>query len=112
MKLIHTTTDQINGGSCRYHICDSVEEFNAKVEEYKERAERNPWEHINTDATITCEPTTMVSDGFATRGGRKIKAKGITCWTLVGLRGCDEDCIINPTTLEINEGVKAENWWA
>lgn len=111
MKLIHTTTDQINGGSCRYYICDSVEEFNTKVEEYKERAERNYWEHINTDADITCEPTTIVSDGFATYGGRKIKARGISCGRVVGLRGWDGDYIINPSTIETNEGVKVENWW-
>lgn len=110
MKLIHSTTDNINGGSCRYYVCDSIEEYNSLVERYKEMEKNFPWKHISIDTTITCNPTTIVSDGFATYGGKKIRAKGISCGSVCGLRGWNGDYYINPTTLEM-ESVKAENWW-
>lgn len=110
MKLIHKTTDNINGGTCQYYVCESIEEYNTLAEKYKARKERGTRESIHIDTQITCMPTTIVSDGFATYGGKRIKGIGISCGEVVGLRGWNGIYYLKPNTLEC-EGVKVENWW-
>lgn len=110
MKLLRTINDRINGGACRYYVCDSVEEYNALVERYTERKGRFSWESIHINTEIICEPTTIFSDGVATSGGMKIKGIGVTCGYIVGLRGWNGDYYINPETLETEE-TKVENWY-
>lgn len=110
MKLIQTITDNINGGVCKYYVCENDEEYNNVVERAKRRNELFPYESIHIDTEITCEPTIMVSDGFATYGGKKIKGIGVSCGSIVGLRGWNGEYYIKADTLEC-EGVKVENWW-
>ena len=62
------------------------------------------------DERIICEPRVVVSDGFATYGGRTIKARGCSeTWS--GTYTSSYYYYINPATIETNEVAKTENWW-
>lgn len=90
-----------------YYTFDSESEYNAFVEELKQKQSRTI---KRFDERIICEPRVVVSDGFATYGGRTIKARGCSeTWS--GTYTSSYYYYINPATIETNEVAKTENWW-
>lgn len=110
-----------------YYICESAEEYNSLVDKYRDY--ENNYEEYDSflrrnitrtkttqyyvNVQISCEPQTIVSDGFATYGGKKLKCRGIK---RVYKSGCSTDYssydyFIDPTSITEFSEVKAENWW-
>lgn len=111
-----------------YYLCETEDEYNALLEQYNDHV--NSWEewnsmlrinvwrsnykqvHLNT--TITANAQTIVSDGFATHGGRNIKAIGITikyCSNGLSSDYSSYEHYIKPNSVERDEVEKTESWW-
>ena len=85
MKHLFNQTNRGYSWHCThyYYLCETIEEYeeickfhNSDIEERKQRGEYCP--DYCEEGTISCVPTTEVSDGFATRGGRTLKGFGFT----------------------------------
>jgi len=66
---------------------------------------------------ITANPTTLVMDGFCSRGGRKFEAEGLTVRTNVSPfydrnDNSDYKHYIKPGTIIVDEETPTEEWWA
>lgn len=96
---------------CRYDSNSYYYTFDTE-QEYLEFAEQlKPKQNTAFDVKIECEPKTIVSDGYATRGGRHLKAMGCKEWSIG--RFCSYFYYyINPATIERLEEAKTESWWA
>lgn len=101
-----------NGGNFpsthRYYTFDSEEEYKA-FESHLRANHREGWARFDID--IVCEPRVVVSDGFATYGGKHIKGKGCTEWSS-GVYSSWHYYYLNPATIEKCEDAKTETWWA
>lgn len=104
--------EQNNGGnypsSHYYYTFDSKEEYDAFIAELRETAKEG---FVRFDTEIRCEPRVVVSDGFATYGGKKIKAKGAKKWSSGAFMSWNY-YYLDPTTIEQFEDAKTESWWA
>ena len=104
--------EQNNGGnypsSHYYYTFDSKEEYDAFVTKLRETAKEG---FVRFDTEIRCEPRVVVSDGFATYGGKKIKARGAKKWSSGAFMSWNY-YYIDPTTIEQFEDAKTESWWA
>jgi hypothetical protein len=104
--------EQNNGGnypsSHYYYTFDSKEEYDAFIAELRETAKEG---FVRFDTEIRCEPRVVVSDGFATYGGKKIKARGAKKWSSGAFMSWNY-YYIDPTTIEQFEDAKSESWWA
>lgn len=104
--------EQNNGGnypsSHYYYTFDSKEEYDAFIAELRETAKEG---FVRFDTEIRCEPRVVVSDGFATYGGKKIKAKGAKKWSSGAFMSWNY-YYLDPTTIEQFEDAKSESWWA
>lgn len=129
MKLIHEQTKRGYSWSNRerFYLCESQEEYDQLAEQYKDYDNYYQEEHCGTIRTyskriqwlvnipIHCEPQTIVSDGYATRGGKEIHCRGIEKREISGTLSMDTTSYtyyLNPATIERLEDVKTENWWA
>lgn len=102
-----------------YYLCETVEEYEAickshlsEIEECKEKGKWCP--DYCYEGEISCSPTTEVSDGFATSGGRTLKGVGFTrCYK----RGCgSSDYSFYRHYLKPNEefemaSERTTSWW-
>lgn len=104
--------EQNNGGnypsSHYYYTFDSKEEYDAFIAELRETAKEG---FVRFDTEIRCEPRVVVSDGFATYGGKQIKAKGAKKWSSGAFMSWNY-YYLDPTTIEQFEDAKTESWWA
>lgn len=91
-----------------YYTFDSKEEYDAFAEDLRRKGREDRTEF---DIAIECEPRVVVSDGFATYGGKRIKARGCCEWTS-GRFTSRHTYYIDPMTIEQNEDAKTETWWA
>lgn len=91
-----------------YYTFDSKEEYDAFVADLKEKGNTG---FCQFDIEIKCEPRVVVSDGFATYGGKKIKARGAHKWSSGAFMSWYY-YYLDPTTIEQFENAKTESWWA
>ena len=124
MKLILTDTN--NGyswsNSHRYYLCETQEEYDEIVEQYKnhenyikvymfgEYREMQNYVQVQIGVGIHCRPHTEVSDGYAVHGGHTLDAEGITISYRNGTYTSYEH-YIKPGSIKVNETEKTESWW-
>jgi hypothetical protein len=128
MKLLFTQTQRGYSwhNECRYYICESEQEYKELADQYRDY-ENSVTEfscgmhrvyprHVQwyVDVKISCEPQTIVSDGFAVRGGKTLRCMGIKKKTNGGGISHDTssyDYYINPATIEQYEDENPQSWW-
>lgn len=116
MELLFKYTQRGYGFSNekRYYVCDDEQEYNELVVKYKQRKPNPSIRLCWIDDEIFCEPQVVVSDGYATFGGKHLKCIGITDkWICGGLYNdySSYDYYINPSTIEIDEDITPINYW-
>lgn len=109
MKRLYYQQDGGNYPSTKaYYTFETEEEYNQFVEQLKAKKSRAI---VHFDVPIICEPRVVVSDGFATYGGKRIKGRGCEeYWS--GTYTSQYYFYLNPATIEQDEVVKTESWWA
>jgi hypothetical protein len=107
MKRLYYQQDGGNYPSTKnYYTFETEEEYNQFVEQLKTKKSRAI---IRFDVPIICEPRVVVSDGFATYGGKRIKGRGCEeCWSGTYTQYY---FYLNPATIEQDEVAKIESWW-
>lgn len=117
-----------------YYLCESEEEYNkvyadavAEIER-QENAPLEPfylfgsihsWHKPNFNKIVRiekiyAEPQTVVSDGFATSGGTKLEAFGVTIGYKSGTSSMDYTSYghyIKPNSIKNLSTEKTEHWW-
>lgn len=123
MKLLFEDHDQRHWHS--FYLCDTIEEYDDKLAQCKADAIastiNDPWQEGKTlqlrpvnEEVITCSPSTIVMDGYASYGGRKFKAEGFAHHIQQGWLGNGYNVIkfyIKPGTITTDETVKTKDWW-
>jgi hypothetical protein len=117
-----------------YYLCESEEEYNkvyadaiAEIKRQKSADleplidngyikscySRNIGRSVEI-GNITAQPQTQVSDGFATSGGIKLEANGVTFGYLSGTSSMDYSSYahyIKPNSIKNLSSEKVEHWW-
>ena len=108
-KLIFERNEGGNYPSASYYYTfDSEEEYKAFEQGLREK---NSSTYKAFDTEIKCEPRVVVSDGFATYGGKKIKGRGCKEWSSGAFMSWYY-YYLNPATIEQFENAKTQTWWA
>ena len=121
MKLLFEDRNQYHLD--RYYQCESEDEYNQELAKAKADAKNSeypdPWGkgvivgQPVSEGEITCFPSTIVMDGFASRGGRELRAMGFTqCLQTGRYNGYRiSHHFIKPDGIVQNERVETKEWW-
>ena len=122
MKLLFEDNNQYHHD--RYYLCETVEEYNEELAKAQADAKAsefsNPWGSGTMvgrpcyEGEITCCPSTMVMDGFASRGGHEFKANGFTHTLQKDWHGGGytiREHYVKPDGIEKSEQADTKEWW-
>ena len=122
MKLLFEDCNQYHHN--RYYLCETDAEYDEELAKAKADAQAsefpNPWGEGTMvgrpcyEGEITCYPTTMVLDGFASRGGHEFRANGFTHCLQKDWHGGGysiTEYYIRPNGIVKNESADTKEWW-